>query len=98
RATAVLTSGTYRKYFDDDGRRYSHIIDPRTLSPVEHALAAVTVVGSDATMAAAWATALVCLGPDAALRIARRENVAALLLVERNGTVEQHLTGTFPVD
>jgi thiamine biosynthesis lipoprotein len=95
-ATAVLTSGTYRKFFTSDGRRYSHILDPRTLAPVEHALAAVTVVGHDGAAAAAWATALVCLGPEAALRVAEREGIAALLLIERDGKVEMRAAARFP--
>lgn len=95
-ATAVLTSGTYRKFFTAGERRLSHILDPRTLAPVEHALAAVTVVGPDGAAAAAWATALVCLGPDAAFRVAEREHVAALLLIERDGQVEQRPTALFP--
>lgn len=95
-ATAVLTSGTYRKFFTAGGRRLSHILDPRTLAPVDHALAAVTVVGPDGAAAAAWATAFVCLGPDDALRVAERERVAALLLVIREGRVEQRPTALFP--
>jgi thiamine biosynthesis lipoprotein len=60
--TAVVTSGSYRHYFEADGRRFGHIIDPRTGSPVEHALVAVTVVGNDGATAGAWGTALLCLG------------------------------------
>src|SRR5690606_1129026 len=95
-ATAVLTSGTYRKFFIVEGRRLSHILDPRTLAPVDHTLAAVTVIGNDGARAAAWATALVCLGPDAAFRVAERERVAALLLVEREERVEERPTALFP--
>lgn len=95
-ATVVLTSGTYRKFFTAGGKRLSHILDPHTLAPVEHALAAVTVIGADGARAAAWATALVCLGPEAAWRVAEREHVAALLLVDREGRVEQRPTALFP--
>jgi thiamine biosynthesis lipoprotein len=77
--TAVVTSGTYRHYFDSAGRRFGHIIDPRTGRPVEHSLQAVTVVGADAATAAAWATALLCLGPERARAVAEREGLAALL-------------------
>jgi thiamine biosynthesis lipoprotein len=75
--TAAITSGTYRHYFDAMGKRYSHIIDPRTGSPVEHDLVAVTVLGHDGTLGAAWGTALLCLGPEQAVAAAARENVAA---------------------
>ena len=74
---AVVTSGTYRHYFDATGRRFSHIIDPRTGWPVEHDLVAVTVLARDGAHAAAWGTALLCLGPEPAAAIAEKESVAA---------------------
>jgi len=79
--TAVVTSGSYRHYFEADGRRFGHIIDPRTGWPVEHALVSVTVVGNDGATAGAWGTALLCLGPDAASVTAEREGIAALFWV-----------------
>jgi thiamine biosynthesis lipoprotein len=79
--TAVITSGSYRHYLESDGRRFGHIIDPRSGWGVEHRLLSVTVVGRDATTAAAWGTALLCLGPVAASATAERENLAALLWV-----------------
>jgi len=78
RRTAVITSGSYRHYLEADSRRFGHIIDPRSGSPVEHALVSVTVVGDDAATAAAWGTALLCLGPGAAAATAEREGLAAL--------------------
>jgi thiamine biosynthesis lipoprotein len=82
---AVVTSGSYRHYFEVDGRRLGHIIDPRSGAPVEHALLAVTVVGADPAAAAAWGTALLCLGPEAAAAAADREQLAALLWVGHDG-------------
>ncbi len=79
KSTAVITSGSYRHYLEAEGRRFGHIIDPRTGWAVEHRLLSVTVVGSDAALAAAWGTALLCLGPTAALATAEREKLAALL-------------------
>jgi thiamine biosynthesis lipoprotein len=76
--TAVITSGSYRHYFEADGRRFGHIIDPRSGWAVEHDLLSVTVVGPDAALAAAWGTALLCLGPAPAMATAERENLAAL--------------------
>lgn len=80
--TAVITSGSYRRNFEAGGRRYGHIIDPRTGWAVEHGLLAVTVLGADAALAAAWGTALLCLGPSAALATAENEKLAALLWVD----------------
>jgi thiamine biosynthesis lipoprotein len=81
--TAVVTSGSYRHYLDADGRRLGHIIDPRSGEPVDHALLSVTVVGPDAATAAAWGTALLCLGPAAGAAAADREGLAALFWVRR---------------
>lgn len=79
RRTAVITSGTYRQYFEGQGRRLSHVIDPRTGSPIDHDLLSVTVVGSEGSRTGAWATALLCLGPEQALATAEREGIAAQL-------------------
>ncbi len=78
---AVATSGDYRNYYEIDGRRYSHEIDPATGRPVRHALASVTVLAATAMNADALATAYMVLGPEATLQRADRDGVAALLLV-----------------
>jgi thiamine biosynthesis lipoprotein len=82
RRTAVITSGSYRHYFEAEGRHFGHILDPRTGWPVEHALSSVTVVGEDPAAAAAWGTALLCLGPRDASLTAEREGIAALLWIQ----------------
>lgn len=79
---AVATSGDYRNFFEIDGVRYSHTIDPRTGRPVRHELASVTVLDPGGAMAAdAWATALNVLGPEAGRSVAEREGIAALFVV-----------------
>ena len=80
--TAVITSGSYRHFLDADGRRFSHIIDARSGSPVEHSLLSVTVVAEDAAAAGAWGTALLCLGPLDAVDTAERESLVALLWIK----------------
>lgn len=79
----VATSGDYRNYFERDGVRYSHTIDPRTGRPISHNLASATVISKDATEADALATAYMVLGADKALAMANRDNVATLLLVKK---------------
>jgi thiamine biosynthesis lipoprotein len=75
---AVATSGDYRKAWTDaDGRRYGHVLDPRSGRPVAHALASVTVVERDGAWADALATALLVLGPDDGRALAARERLAA---------------------
>ena len=77
---AAATSGDYRNFRMDGGRRLSHTLDPRTGRPVEHGLASVTVVAASAAEADGLATLINVLGPQAGLRFARRRNLAALLL------------------
>jgi thiamine biosynthesis lipoprotein len=81
---AVATSGDYRNYFEIDGRRYSHSIDPRTGYPVAHDLVSVTVVAERAMEADAWATALVVLGPDRAMTVAS-DQAMAVYFIRRQG-------------
>ena len=81
RDAAIATSGDYRNYFQYQGRRYSHLLDPRTGWPVAHDLTAVSVVSDTATMADALATALLVLGPADGLELAEREHIAARLVV-----------------
>lgn len=78
---AIATSGNYRNFLERDGGRYSHTIDPRTGRPVTHALASVSVIASSAMRADALATAIMVVGPDEGFRLARRENLAAQLIL-----------------
>lgn len=87
----VATSGDYRNYFEQDGVRYSHTINPRTGAPVTHALASVTVIADTAAEADAWATALSVIGPADALVVANNNNLAVYLIVKSgDGFTESH--------
>ena len=77
---AISTSGDYRNYREENGRRYSHLIDPRTLSPIEHTLAAATVVTPEAMRADGLSTLLMVLGPERGYDYAVRHQLAALLV------------------
>lgn len=79
-AVAIATSGTYRHFFDEEGTRYSHILDARTGYPVTHDTVSVTVVHSDGAYADAWSTALLCLGAEEGVRLADENRVAALFI------------------
>lgn len=81
---AVATSGDYRNYFEADGVRYSHTIDPRSGYPVAHELVSVTVVHPSSMLADAWATALTVLGAEHALAVAEAEGLA-VYFIEREG-------------
>ena len=91
---ALATSGDYRNFFEADGQRYSHIIDPRTGYPVAHGLGSASVISPTALEADAWATALLVLGPERGLAIAEREDIAAqLVLRTETGTETLHTSG-----
>ena len=80
--TAMATSGDYRNYFESDGVRYSHSIDPRTGRPVNHGLASVTVLAATCAEADAWATALTILGEEQGMLLAEQLSLAVYMLVK----------------
>lgn len=77
---AVTTSGEYRHYYERDGHRYSHTIDPRTGRPVEHNLASVVVIGPTSMYTDAWATALNVLGTEAGSKLARQRAMSVMFI------------------
>lgn len=87
--TAMATSGDYRNFFEQDGKRFSHTIDPRTGSPITHQLASVTVLHASSMLADAWATALMVLGSEAGYKLAEQEQLAAFFIIKKQqGFVE----------
>ncbi len=89
--TAVATSGNYERFVEMEGRRYSHIIDPRTGYPVE-GMAAVTVVSPDATTSDAFSTALFVLGMDSGLEVLRNLPGTEALFIPDRDPIELWLT------
>ncbi len=85
---AVVTSGGYERYFQQDGQTYIHILDPRTGRPAESDLLSVTVVSGDGTAADGLSTALYIMGREGAARYWRNHSEELeLVLVARDGTV-----------
>ena len=86
----VATSGDYRNYFEKDGIRYSHTIDPRTGKPISHKLASVTVIHDSCTVADGLATAINVMGSEQGLIFANQQELAVFLIVrEQDGFVEK---------
>lgn len=81
---SVATSGDYRNYFEENGQRFSHSIDPRTGRPIEHRVASVTVAHPSNAWADAWATAIMVLGEESGLALAREQELKVLLLVRED--------------
>lgn len=95
---ALTTSGTYHKFFEVGGRRYSHILDPTTGAPTESELVSVTVLADDALTADAWDTALLILGEARARALlATRPGLEALFMKQDpDGGIRVTTTDGFP--
>jgi thiamine biosynthesis lipoprotein len=70
---ALATSGSYRKYYEENGIRYSHTIDPKTGYPVRHSLLSVSVLADDCATADGYATAFMVMGFDKAKEFVENE-------------------------
>lgn len=77
----VSTSGDYRNYFEQDGRRYSHTFDALTGAPIDHALASVTVIDHSTLMADGFSTLLLILGPERGWAFAEQHKIAAFFVI-----------------
>ena len=82
--SGVATSGDYRNYFEENGKRYSHTIDPRTGYPISHNLVSATVIADTAAKADAFSTAMMVLGPEDAIDIAEENNLAVYLVIKNS--------------
>ncbi len=94
---SLATSGDYRNYFEVDGRRYSHTIDPATGRPVTHNLTSVSVLAEDCLTADALATAIEVLGPERGLELAERENLAIYFITRNDHGFEVRASDSFPL-
>ena len=87
---SLATSGDYRNFFEVDGVRFSHTIDPRSGRPITHKLASITILSDTTIKADALATALMVLGPIEGYKIAEEEKIAALFIIKTDdGFVEK---------
>ena len=81
---AIATSGDYRNYYEQDGVRYSHLIDPRTGKPIQHNTVSVTVIYPSSMTADGMATAFNVMGWESAIALAE-QNDLAVFIVKREG-------------
>lgn len=92
---AMATSGDYRNYYEVDGTRVSHTIDPATGRPIAHKLASVSVIADTCAEADGWATALNVLGLEKGMALAERERLAVYMIVRADGGFVVHSTQWF---
>ncbi|MGM3224204.1 FAD:protein FMN transferase ApbE [Dickeya zeae] len=91
----ISTSGSYRNYFEQDGKRYSHIIDPATGRPITHQLVSATVIARTALEADGWDTGLMVLGTEKALKLAEQQGLAVYLITKTDKGFEAVMTPQF---
>ncbi|WP_298444700.1 FAD:protein FMN transferase [uncultured Ferrimonas sp.] len=93
---AVATSGDYRNFFEQDGVRFSHLIDPRSGSPITNRVASVTVISPSSMRADGFATAFSVLGSKASLAYANSHGLAIMLIEKRrDGEFDTHYSEAF---
>ena len=93
---AMATSGDYRNFFEVDGIRYSHTINPGSGRPVTHDLVSVTVLHKSCMTADAMATALLVMGPEDGYNLAESQQLPVLMLMRRDGKFVEKHTRWFP--
>ncbi|WP_439258062.1 FAD:protein FMN transferase [Lonepinella sp. BR2271] len=91
----MATSGDYRNYFEQNGIRYSHEIDPKTGYPVQHNLASITVLHPSAMTADGLSTGLFVLGEQKALEIAEQQGIAIYMIIKTDKGFETKMSSKF---
>ena len=83
---AMATSGDYKNFFEKNGIRYSHIIDPKTGYPIRHKTLSVTVLAESAALADGWATAMLVLGNNDGMIVANKLNIPVFFISSNEET------------
>ena len=95
--SALATSGDYRNFFEQNGIRYSHTINPATGRPVQHQVATVSVVADTCMEADALATTLLVMGEEKGYDWCEDHDVAALFLIRgKDDQIEERASPAFP--
>lgn len=92
---AMATSGDYRIYFEENGKRFAHEIDPKTGYPIQHHLASITVLAPTSMTADGLSTGLFVLGEDKALEVAEKNDLAIYLIIKTDNGFETKMSSAF---
>ena len=93
--TGMATSGDYRNYFEIEGRRFSHEIDPRTGRPITNKLASITVLNDTSMEADALATAIMIMGPEEGLEFTEKNRIPAFFIIKSDKGFEEKMSTAF---
>ncbi|MGL4350165.1 MAG: FAD:protein FMN transferase [Plesiomonas shigelloides] len=91
----VATSGDYRNYYELDGQRFSHTIDPRSGKPIQHRLVSVTVIHPSCMTADGLATAFMVLGTEKSLAYAKEQGLAIFVITKTDKGFEEAYSDAF---
>lgn len=92
---AMATSGDYENYFEVDGKRFSHIIDPDTGMPINHNLVSVTVIHPSSMTADGLSTTLMVMGMEKGMAFATKNKIAALFIAKTDNGFDELFTVKF---
>ncbi|MDN0095543.1 FAD:protein FMN transferase [Yersinia rohdei] len=92
---AIATSGDYRNYFEQDGVRYSHTIDPATGRPINHRLVSITVLDPSCMTADGLSTGLGVLGPERGMALANLLDIPVFMIVKTDEGFEERYSESF---
>ncbi len=91
---SVATSGSYRKYYEKNGVRYSHTIDPKTGYPVKHSLLSVSVISTNTALADAYATSFMVMGFEKARNFVEHDSTLEAFFIYSDSTGHNKTYGT----
>ncbi|WP_422645889.1 FAD:protein FMN transferase [Xenorhabdus eapokensis] len=92
---SVATSGDYRNYFEQNGVRYSHTINPQTGRPITHHLVSITVIAPTCMSADGFSTGLDVLGPEKGMEVAEKLNIPVFMIVKTKDGFEERYNTAF---
>ncbi|PHM47729.1 FAD:protein FMN transferase [Xenorhabdus miraniensis] len=92
---SVATSGDYRNYFEQNGVRYSHTINPKTGRPITHNLVSITVIAQTCMSADGFSTGLDVLGPEKGMEVAEKLNIPVFMIVKTKDGFEERYSPAF---
>ncbi|MGF1719860.1 FAD:protein FMN transferase [Vibrio kyushuensis] len=92
---AIATSGDYRNYYERDGIRYSHIINPKTGKPMDNKVVSVTIIDPSSMTADGLATGIMVLGENVGMEVAEKYDIAAYMIVKTPEGFEEFTSSAF---